>query len=86
MKTGEHLAPPTIADRVEAARRHLEMSLEWKGEKLGVLEMRRHYTNYFKGIPHFKEHRMKLVTIIEPEVLFEVLEEVKELFVEVASD
>jgi len=86
MKTGEHLAPPTIADRVEAARRHLEMSIEWKGEKLGVLEMRRHYTNYFKGIPHFKEHRMKLVTIMEPKELFEVLEEVKELFVEVTSD
>lgn len=83
MKTGKHLAPPTIADRVEAARRHLEMSLEWKGEKLGVLEMRRHYTNYFKGIAHFKEHRMKLVTIMEPEVLFEVLEEVKGQFVDV---
>ena len=82
MKTGKHLAPPTLVERVEAARRHLEMSLEWKGEKLGVLEMRRHYSNYFKGLPHFKEHRMKLVTLMEPDALFEVLEEIKELFAE----
>ena len=50
MATGKHLAEPTIQDRIIAARRHLEMSVKWKGEKLGVLEMRRHYGNYFKGI------------------------------------
>lgn len=82
IKTGKHLAPPTIVERVEAARRHLEMSLKWKGEKLGVLEMRRHYSNYFKGLPHFKAHRMKLVTLMDPEGLFEVLEQVKDLFKE----
>ena len=53
-KTGEHMPTPTILQRVEAARRHLQMSIDWKGETLGVLETRRHYTNYFKGIPHFK--------------------------------
>lgn len=62
MKTGTHAAPPTIKERVEAARRHLEMAIAWKGEVLGVLETRRHYTNYFKGIPHFKEYRTRMVT------------------------
>ena len=60
--TGTHLPSPTISERVEAARRHLEMSIAWKGEVLGVLETRRHYTNYFKGISHFKEYRTKLVS------------------------
>ena len=62
MKTGTHAIPPTIKERVEAARRHLEMAIAWKGEVLGVLETRRHYTNYFKGIPHFKEYRTRMVT------------------------
>ena len=60
-ETGTHAAPPTMQQRVEAARRHLEMAIGWKGEVLGVFETRRHYTNYFKGIPHFKEYRMKMV-------------------------
>ena len=60
--SGEHLAAPTIEHRVDACMKHLEMSIEWKGEVLGIAEMKRHYTNYFKGIAHFKEHRMKLVT------------------------
>ena len=62
MKTGTQATPPTITARVEAARRHLEMAIAWKGEVLGVLETRRHYTNYFKGIPHFKEYRTRMVT------------------------
>jgi nifR3 family TIM-barrel protein len=62
MENGEHAAPPSIIERVEAARRHLEMAIAWKGEVLGVLETRRHYTNYFKGIPHFKEYRTRMVT------------------------
>lgn len=76
VKTGEHLDPPSISDRVQAARRHLEMSLKWKGDRLGVVEMRRHYSNYFKGIPHFKEHRTALVTLDEPEELFRKLDEI----------
>ena len=59
---GEYLPPISLEERVDAARRHLEMSIGWKGEKLGVFETRRHYTNYFKGIPNFKEYRMKMVT------------------------
>lgn len=61
-KTGEHLPPITLKERVEAARRHLQMAIDWKGETLGVFETRRHYTNYFKGIPHFKDYRMRMVT------------------------
>lgn len=80
MKTGEHLPKPTIQTRINAAKRHLEMSIEWKGERTGILEMRRHYTNYFKGIPDFKKHRMFLVTELDPEKLFGKLEEVEKLF------
>lgn len=80
MATGEHLAKPTMSDRISAARRHLEMSVKWKGETLGVLEMRRHYGNYFKGISHFKEHRMKLVTTNEADAVFAALDEIGRLF------
>lgn len=64
-KTQELLPPPTIAERVEACKNHFEFSLRWKGDKLGILEMRRHYTNYFKGIPNFKPFRMDLVTSMD---------------------
>jgi nifR3 family TIM-barrel protein len=62
IKTGEHVSPPTLKERVAVARRHLEMAIDWKGEILGVLETRRHYTNYFKGIPNFKPYRTAMVT------------------------
>lgn len=80
LNTGEKLAPPTLANRVEAARTHLEMSLEWKGDKLGILEMRRHYANYFKGMPDFKSYRMKMVTSDEKEEIFATFNEVLEQF------
>ena len=80
VKTGEHLASPTIVDRVDAARQHLKMSIEWKGERLGIVEMRRHYANYFKGIPHFKEHRMDLVTQPDPALVFAKLDSISEAF------
>ena len=76
-KTGEHMPTPTILQRVEAARRHLQMSIDWKGETLGVLETRRHYTNYFKGIPHFKEYRTRLVTSNASEEVFATLSDVE---------
>lgn len=79
-KTGEHLSPPTIEERVAAARRHLEMAIDWKGEKLGVFETRRHYTNYFKGVPHFKEYRSKMVTSDEAVHVFAAFDEVLEKF------
>jgi tRNA-dihydrouridine synthase B len=62
IKTGEHLSAPGIIDRVQAAKDHLEMSVKWKGTVVGINEMKRHYTNYFKGIAHFKEYKTKLVT------------------------
>ena len=62
LDTGRHLEKPTLENRVAACRQHLEKSIEWKGEKLGLIEMKRHYANYFKGIPDFKEYRMQLVT------------------------
>lgn len=80
LKTGEHLPPPTMKERVEAARRHLQMAIDWKGEKLGVFETRRHYTNYFKGIPNFKEYRMKLVTDDDAALVFKTLDEALEVF------
>ncbi len=79
-ETGEHLAPPSIAERVEVARRHLEMSIDWKGEKLGVFETRRHYANYFRGIRDIKSYRQKLVTTDDSEGVFKVLDEIEKVF------
>ncbi|GAK92386.1 tRNA dihydrouridine synthase B [Nonlabens ulvanivorans] len=79
-ETGEHMAKPTMQERVEVARRHLEMSIAWKGETLGVFETRRHYTNYFKGIPNFKEYRMKMVTSDESQGVFDTFNEVLDKF------
>ena len=62
------------------ARRHLQMAIDWKGEHLGVVETRRHYTNYFKGIPHFKEHRLKMVTCDDPKDVFAAFDVVQETF------
>lgn len=73
VKTGQHLAPPNIHQRVEVIRQHLHRSVEWKGLKAGVNEMRRHYTNYLRGLPNIKEFRLKLVTISELEQIDELL-------------
>ncbi len=74
--TKELLPPPTIQERVDACLKHFEFSIQWKGPVLGVLEMRRHYTNYFKGIPHFKPFRMDLVTSQDPQFIREKLKEI----------
>jgi nifR3 family TIM-barrel protein len=81
-KTGEHLSAPTIAERVDVAKRHLEMSVDWKGEKLGILETRRHYTNYFRSIPNFKPYRKILVTTEDLNELYHTLDEIKVEFAE----
>jgi nifR3 family TIM-barrel protein len=80
LETGERLPAPSMEERVNAARRHLQMAIDWKGTKLGVFETRRHYTNYFKGIPNFKELRMKMVTSDEAEDVFSAFDEAMELF------
>lgn len=79
--TGERLEGPTIAERVEVCRTHLIKSIEWKGDKLGMFEMRRHYANYFKGIPNFKEYRMKLVSLQSQAEILEVLHEIENSFI-----
>jgi len=84
LKNGETLDPPTIDERIITAKRHLEMSVKWKGERLGLLETRRHYSNYFKGIPDFKPYRTRLVTSDTLEEIMEVfreLENKKEAFI-----
>lgn len=78
--TGELLPPPTVKERVDAARQHLRHAIEWKGVKLGVLETRRHYANYFRGFPHIKPFRTRLVTTDEPEELFRILDEIEEVY------
>ena len=83
LATGEHLEKPGIIERIEATRDHLNMSVRWKGEELGINEMKRHYTNYFKGISHFKDYRMKLVSSQDLSEIMDTLnfiEENSELF------
>lgn len=76
LKTGELLSPPTIDSRIAVCKQHLDFSVKWKGEILGLLEMRRHYANYFKGLSHFKDFRMKLVTSDKYSEIVRILEEV----------
>jgi nifR3 family TIM-barrel protein len=85
MKTGTHLAPPTLKDRVAAAKEHLEMSVKWKGIGLGIVEMRRHYANYFKGIPNFKEVRSVLVTTNDLSELYSTLDSIESNYADAYS-
>ena len=78
LKNGETLDSPTIDERIITAKRHLEMSIKWKGERLGLLETRRHYSNYFKGIPDFKPYRTRLVTS-------DTLEEIMDVFLDLEN-
>ena len=80
LKTGLIMDKPTVNERVDAAAEHLRTSIEWKGPVLGVLEMRRHYTNYFKGFPHIKPYRAVLVTSHDKNELFDALELIRERF------
>ena len=79
-ETGELLPPPDVFERVRVARQHLTDSIDWKGWKLGVLEMRRHYAPYFRDLPNIKPYRMRLVTEMEPELLFSILDEIEEVY------
>jgi len=82
LKNKEIISKPTIEDRVRVCKRHLKHSIAWKGERLGIFETRRHYTNYFRGIPHFKDHRIKLVSSENPSEILEILESIKDKFSE----
>ncbi len=78
LDTGELLPPMSVAERVELARRHLAKSLEVKGPRVGVLEMRRHLSSYFKGLDNFRETRLRLVTTDDPQELFGVIDYIGE--------
>ena len=80
MRHGEILLSPDIAERVRVTKKHLEFSVRWKGDRLGIFEMRRHYSNYFKGVPDFKPFRTRLVEIETEAEILSVLDEVSESF------
>ena len=79
LKTGKKTQPPSVLERINIAKRHLEMSIKWKGDRLGILETRRHYSNYFKGIKDFKPYRTKLVTLETSEELMNLFSELEEI-------
>jgi nifR3 family TIM-barrel protein len=78
MNTGTHLPAATLTEKLDACREHLQSSIVWKGEKLGILEMRRHYGPYFAGLPHIKPFRSKLVTSENLQEIFETLNQIEE--------
>jgi len=82
-ETGEHLAPPLLSDKLKAVRQHIRHSVEWKGETLGILEMRRHYTNYFKGLRNIKFFRSQLVQENNLDSIFQILSEIESTYSEV---
>lgn len=80
LRTGHLLSPPTVAERVRVCREHVEFSIRWKGDRLGVFEMRRHYANYFRSLPDFKPFRARLVEADTAEEVYAILEEVSDVF------
>lgn len=83
--TGELLPPPSVSERIDAVRQHLQRSIEWKGERMGILEMRPHYTNYFRGLPNVKPFRMALVTENNAVALFDMLNTMEVHYTELAA-
>ena len=83
LKTGEHLPAPKLEDKLKAVRQHLKHSVEWKGEVLGILEMRRHYTNYFRGLRNIKYFRSQLVQENNLDAIFQILTEIENTYCEV---
>ena len=77
-KTGQIKPPPTLKERAEMAKKHLQLSLKWKGDVLGVLETRRHYGNYFKGVENFKSTKTAILTESDPDKIITILDEIKE--------
>jgi tRNA-dihydrouridine synthase len=76
MRTGKHLSQPTMNERIVTVKKHLQFSLEWKHGLTGIYEMRRHYTNYFKGLENFKPYRKHLVELEDQQALFDLLDEI----------
>lgn len=80
IKTGEHLPPPSVDERVNTALKHLKTSIAWKGDVLGVLETRRHYGSYFRGFRDIKQYRQILVDTMDHNELFDTLETIRERY------
>lgn len=80
LKHGERPLPPDMAERIRVTKKHLDFSIRWKGDRLGIFEMRRHYTNYFKGMPDFKPFRTRLVEADSESEVIAILEEVNEKY------
>ena len=80
LRTGDHLPAPAIEQRTAVIEKHLRGSIAWKGTSLGMLEMRRHYANYLKGLPNIKEYRTRLVTLKEPEAVYDLLMEINNVY------
>ncbi len=76
LATGETLETPIVSERVHVAKKHLELAIKWKGERLGILETRPHYSNYFKGIPNFKPFRIRLVTTDHLDKIYKIFDEI----------
>lgn len=80
LRTGVTPAQPDISERIRATKKHLEFSLRWKGDRLGIFEMRRHYASYFKGVPDFKPFRTRLVEVDTEEEVMAILQEITESY------
>ena len=80
IKNNHQITPPSLSDRIETVRKHLDFSIQWKGEKLGLIEMRRHYTNYFRGMENFKKHRMELIHSLSIDNSLSILEEISKKY------
>ena len=80
LEHGTKLPPPSVDERINICKQHLESSVEWKGEKRGVFEMRKHYGNYFKGLFNFKQFKIKLVSVERLEEVVEILEEINKTY------
>ena len=80
MQTGEILPAPTVEERVEVSKNHLRKSVEWKGPIVGINEMRRHYSNYLKGLPNIKDYRIRLTTLKSLEAIFSLLDEINKTY------
>ena len=81
LETGQKLAPPSLTEKINAVKKHLSFSVDWKGDRKGIYEMRRHYTNYFRGIPNFKPYRNQLVQLESYDEIINLLDEIGTIFV-----
>ncbi len=81
LETGQKLAPPSLTEKINAVKKHLSFSVDWKGDRKGIYEMRRHYTNYFRGIPNFKPYRNQLVQLESYDEIINLLDKIGTIFV-----